>query len=804
LEFQIYLKIASYYTLNIPTVLKNYFKTAWRNLLKSKFYSLINMSGLTIGLAVGILILLWVRDEHSFNSFHKKGADIFRVELFGGTGATKQIWPMIVAPMGPLAKNELPEVVDQVRLFAKDMACYYKNEKSFAHEKVEFIDPSFFSMFDFQLLEGNAAHPFPDAHSVIITQQTAAKFFGDESAMGKVIKAQYGGDFRVSGIIKDPPRNSDIQFDMLMPMDFMAQWWRDRKVDINHDFGNYRYATYLQLRPGASPKGLSARITHIHLRNMPQDIDAEYLVLPLAKMHLYNADGSDAGAQTVAIFRIIALLILAIACINYVNLSTARAMLRSREVSMRKIVGAARIHLFLQFVVETALIFLLSSTLAVVLVALAMPLFNEVAGRQLVFDITNRAMWTAIGCTIGATILASSIYPAMLLSSFDPLKVLRSRLPTGRGDVAFRKVLVVIQFACSVSLIVGTLVVYRQLDYIRHKDLGYDRSHVFSFDMGNMRAAYAMAKTELLKLPGVQGVSGSSETIVNFAEPGGNVDWDGRPANQIFNPRQVQVAENFFPFFKIQLVEGEAFTGTNADSSRIVINEAAVKEMGLKHPLGTRYRYGSFKGTIVGVVKDFHSGSMRDKIMSAVFSRPPNWWLTRMYVRASDKEAAAAIRVATTQFRQFNPGEPFSYDFLDDSFNHLYQSEEREGKLFLWFAAIAILISCLGLFALSAYATQLRFREIGIRKVLGASVSRIVALLTKEFVWMVLLSILIAIPVAWYAMMQWLAGFAYRTDLNWAVFPIAAAVTIGTALLTVSFQAVKAASANPVESLKTE
>jgi len=785
-------------------MLKNYFKTAWRNLLKNKFYSLINMAGLTVGLAVGILILLWVNDERSYDSFHKKGADIYRMELFGGTGATRQIWPAVVAPMGPLAKNELPEVVDQARMYDNDWAFHYKREKLFVHEKVEFTDPSFFSMFDFPLVEGNASRPFADAHSVVITQQTARKFFGEEPAIGKVVTNENNENYTVSGVIKDPPRNSGIRFDMLIPMDRLAQWFREGNIDINHDFGTYRYVTFLQLRHGASPAGLPARLTRIHLRNMPGDIDADYLLLPLKKMHLYNADGSDAGAQTVNIFMIVALLILTIACINYVNLSTARAMLRSKEVSMRKIVGAAKIHLFLQFVVETAFLFLFSAILAVVLVGLAMPLFNHVAGKQLVFDITNGSMWTVIGCTIGATLLASSIYPALLLSSFDPLKVLRSRLSIGRGSVNFRKVLVVIQFACSVSLIVGTLVIYRQLNYIRHKDLGYDKTHVFSFEMGKMRPAYATAKTQLLGLAGVQEVSGSTNSIIDFNVPGGNVEWDGKPANQIFNPRQVAVDENFFSFFKIQLVKGEGFTGTNADSSRFMLNEAAVKEMGLNHPLGTRYRYYSFKGTIVGVVKDFHFGSMREKIMSAVFFRPPNWWLTRMYVRTTGENAPAAIRVASTLFSQYNPGEPFSYDFLDDSFNHLYQSEQREGTLFFCLAAIAILISCLGLFALAAYATHLRFREIGIRKVLGASVPRIVALLAKDFVRLVLLGILIAVPVAWYAMKQWLAGFAYRTDLHWTVFLAAAVATIAIALLTISLQSLKAAIANPAASLKTE
>ena len=467
-------------------------------------------------------------------------------------------------------------------------------------------------------------------------------------------------------------------------MDRWAQFYREHGNDINHDFGSYRYAIYLQLRHGVSAVGLPARLTRIHLRNMPEDIDADYLLLPLNKMHLYNADGSDAGAQTVTIFMIIALLILSIACINYVNLSTARAMLRSREVSMRKIMGAAKIYLFLQFVVETALLFLISATLAVLLVALAMPLFNHVAGKQLVFDISSGAMWAVIGFTIGATLLASSIYPALLLSSFDPLKVLRSRFSSSWGDVTFRKVLVVLQFSCSVSLIVGTLVVYRQLNYIRHKDLGYDRSHVLSFEMGNMRGAYGTAKAQLLGLSGVQGISGSTNSIIDFGGPGGNVEWEGKPANQIFNPRQVVVDENFFPFFKIQLVQGEGFTGTKADSSRFVLNESAVKEMGLVHPLGTRYQYGRLKGTIVGVVRDFHFASMREKITSAVFSRPPNLRISLMYVRTTGLHAAATIAAASSFIPNTIPVNPSAMIFSTSPSTIYISQRSGKGLIFLF------------------------------------------------------------------------------------------------------------------------
>jgi len=786
-------------------MLRNYFKTAWRSLLNHKFYSLINLAGLTLGLVIGILILLWVQDERSFDAFHKNTANIYRMELFGGTGASKQIWSVTVAPMGPLAKKDLPEVEEQTRLSYNYFYSLYKyRDKVFSDQKAYVTDPSFFTMFDFPLIQGDPARPFPDNHSVVITKKTAKKFFGAEDPMGKVINADDKENFKVTGVIDDFPLNSSFQFDILMPMSLMAQKQLENKVDINHDFNYYQYLTFVQLKPGTSIKAEEKKLNRIHLSQSPQDTDADYLLLPLAKMHLYNADGTDAGAQTVNIFTIIALLILAIACINYVNLSTARAILRAKEVSMRKIVGAARLQLFLQFIVETALLFMIAATAAVFLVWIAIPMFNQLSGKHLEFHLDDPHMWTVFGCTILATLVASSIYPAMLLSSFDPLKALKSKVSIGRGDAGFRKVLVVLQFTASVILIVGTLVIYRQLNYIRSKDLGYDKSHILSFWMrGNMSDHYESAKEQLLKQPGVQDVTTSSHSVIDMQGISGNNDWDGKAPNQTFIVHPNWVDKNFLSFFKMQLISGSGFTGTKADSTHFILNETAIKEMNMLNPIGKRFRLGKTNGTITGVVKDFHFASMKEKIAPAVFCFDPHR-LTRMYIKTSGASAAEVIKAATGLFKQYNIDYPFSYAWLDDSFNQLYQSEEREGTLFFYFAGIAILISCLGLFALAAYTTNIRFREIGIRKVLGASVTGIVKLLARDFALLVLLGVVIATPVAWYGMNRWLEGFAYRTAIGWPVFALAGSITLTIAMLTISYQAIKAAVANPIDSLHSE
>jgi putative ABC transport system permease protein len=784
---------------------RNYLKTAWRNLVKNKFYSLINIVGLSAGLAVGILILLWVQDELSFDSFHKKTADIYRLECFGGTGASKQIWDDIVAPIGPLAQQQLPEVIDQVRLSENYFYSLYKyQDKAFGNESVSCVDPSFFSVFDFPLIKGDPAHPFPDDQSVVLTQKTAKKYFGDQDPMGKVIVADGKVNFTVTGLIRDFPENSSMQFDMLMPMTLMAKkLWVSDSSNINTDFVQFNYTTFLLLKPGTSLKNLSARLYNIHIHHKSDDTDVEYLLLPLAKMHLYHADLTDAGIGTVRVFMIIALLILVIACINYVNLSTARALLRSKEISMRKIVGAAKTHLFLQFIVETGLLFILAAILALALISASIPLFNQVSGKQLVFDLTNAHIWQVIGITILGTLIASSIYPALLLSSFDPLKALKSKVKTSVADALFRKILVVVQFSASMILIVGTLVISRQMNYIRAKELGYNKDHVLSFWMRDMTKGYDAARAELLKQPGVVGVTRASGNIVHMGGITGSSDWDGKGANQTFIVHPMGIDKDFLSFFNMQLAAGEGFNGTKADSMHFILNEAAVKEIGLKDPVGKRFKMWQTNGTIVGVVKDFHFASMKEKIGPAVFYSLPSR-LTRMYIRTDGGDPAKVIAAAQTQFKRYNNDYPFGYTFLDDSFNRLYQSEQQESTLFVYFTAIAIMISCLGLLGLAAFSANTRFREIGVRKVLGASVTGIMTLLAKDFIKLVLLAIVIAIPIAWYAMDNWLQGFAYRTQIGYGVFVFSGLIALSISLATISWQAIKAALMNPVKSLRSE
>lgn len=785
---------------------KNYFKTAWRHLLKNKFYSFLNIAGLSIGLAIGILILLWVQDELSFDNFHQRAARIYRLENWGGTGTSKQIWTVTVAPITTLAKKEIPEIEEVVRLTSNNTYTLFTyGNNTFVEENSVFTDPSLFSVFDFPLIKGNPAAPFPDEHSVVLTASMASRYFGKDDPMGKIILANDSVPFRVSGIVADMPKNSFLGTGLFLPLSLLHRDMYGNKTGLNetNDFHQYQYVSFVLLRPGASPQALPPKLFNIHIRNKPDDTDVEYLLQPLAKMHLYNADGTNRGIETVRMFMLIAVLILAIACINYVNLSTARSLLRSKEVSLRKIVGAARFQLFLQFMTETAVLFVLAALLSTALMSLLMPAFNHLSGKELVLDFTNIHIWKVMLLTITGTLVASSIYPAILLSSFEPIRAMKGKIAARLSDALFRKILVVTQFAFSVILIAGTLVVSRQLHYMRSKELGYDKSQVFSFSMRNMSSRYDAVKASLLQQPGVLAVTRSSDNIISLDGQTGNNDWDGKGANETLILHPNAIDRDFIPFFKMALVEGSNFTGTAADSLHFILNETAVKAMRLKNPIGKRFRLWQHTGIISGVVKDFHFASMRQKIEPAVFFYSPQD-NSRIYVKTTGKDASKAIAAAAREWKQYNAGFPFSYAFLDETFSSMYRSEEQTGELFNVFAAVAILISCLGLFGLAAYTAQVRTREIGVRKVLGASVPSIIGLLAKDFIKLVVLAIVVAVPLAWYIMNKWLQNFAYKIQIGWAIFAAAGLAAICIALFTISFQSVKSALANPVKSLRTE
>jgi putative ABC transport system permease protein len=789
-------------------MIRNYFKTAWRNLLKNKFYSAINIIGLTVGLTVGLLILLWVNDELSFDHFHTKIAQIYKIEAKMGKGANQQIWTGVQAPVATFGLREVPGIVNATR-FAQnwDYSVYrYKNKiLDVGTYGAYYTDTSIFKMFDFKLLVGNVNKPFPNDQTIILTQSTAKRFFGNENPIGKVLQADSHDNYTVAGIVQDMPGNSTIKFDMLFSIAVNDKrnyngkgYWKS----MDSDWGNYYYDTYLQLQPGVSAQAVADKLTQIHIKNQAGTSGINYLAQPLSQLHLYNADGTSSGIQTVRVFLIVSILILLIACINYINLSTARSMLRSKEVSIRKIIGAARDQLFIQFVIETVLFFSIALLLAFGLIELLMPLYNNVSGKQMEFNLLDAGIWKVIGITIIATLAASSIYPALLLSSFKPISALKGKISLGVGNTSFRKTLVVCQFVFSIALIIGTLIINQQLKYIREKDLGYDKSYVFGFGMRDMQKNYEAIRSQLLNTPGIKDVTTASADIVSIDNNTGDTDWDGKEPGSNFEIRSIGVAKNYIDFFKLKLVAGSNFLGIKSDTAHYILNETAVREAGITNPIGKRFKLHEQNGIIIGVLKDFHLASLKQKIEPAVFFYTPDNW--KMYVRTTGKDAPKAIAAAQKIYTQYNPAFPFNYTFLDDSYNEMYKSDERSGTLFSWFAGIAILISCLGLFGLATYTAQVKVKEIGIRKVLGASVANITSMLSMDFLKLVGISIVIATPIAWWAMNKWLQDFVYRINIQWWVFALAGVMALAIAFATISFQAIKAALANPVKSLRSE
>ncbi|HZY79303.1 MAG TPA: ABC transporter permease [Cyclobacteriaceae bacterium] len=779
-----------------------YIRVAWRNIAGSKFYSSLNLLGLTLGLAVGLLILLWVNNEISYDSFHSKRDRIFRLNTHLESSGTKFAVEVTQAAIGAHALTDVPGVENVVRFTTLNNWSMFTYEKTaLKANEMSFVDPSFLQMFDFDLVKGNRNNLFPTVYSVVLTQSEARRFFGDADPIGKTISGDNRDVFTVSAVLKDFPKNSSIGSDMFFSTDLRKKMYIDQgRGTLDDDWGDYGWRIFLELQPGVSITEVAEKLSRINQDHQPglKPIDAGFYSLQsINDIHLYAADGTPVLYRTVRIFSFIALLILAVAAINYVNLTTARALIRSKEVSIRKVIGATRSQLFVQFVVHTCLFFLISVVFAFGLMAISMPLYNNLAGKDLQFNPFDLGLWKVIGTTLVVILVASSIYPASLLSSFHPVQALRSRFTIGGSS--FRKVLVVGQFAFSIGLIICTTIISRQLSFLLESELGFDKSSVFFVQMDNMSSHYEAAKAELLSNPSIESVSAANGNIVARWGATLDVDWDGKDPNEGFFIHDMIIDENFMPLIKMQLSEGRNFIGAG-DSAHFILNETAVKETGIKDPIGKRFRWHRTEGTIIGVVKDFHFTPLTNRIQPFVLAYRPS--AGNLYVRVSNNNNEQAIGAVENIWSRYNPGSPFSYTFIEDSYNRHYTSDQRTGRLFTLFTGIAIVISCLGLLGLITYTAQLKVKEIGIRKVLGATVSTIVVLLTRNFLVLIAVSILIALPTAWWVMDKWLSDFPYRTEVPWWVYGISCMAAIGIALFTICFQSVRAAIENPVKSLR--
>lgn len=791
-------------------MIKNYLKTAWRNLKASKFYTLINMSGLAIGLATAIMLLLWVRHELSYDRFHQDYRNIYLLSAHFMSGDKETSWSGVPGALSVFAKS-IPQVRSLVRISEDEGQVLADGDrrKLIDGNHTAFVDSTFFSIFDFPLLRGHRQQLFPNSHSAVISRSLAVKIFNSVDVLGKLILFRKE-HFTITGVMEDFPENSSLQLDALFPMSLYAQQFTanggngDWKT-IDEDLGNYAFKTYVKLQASTDPAAAARDFTAAYKKARNGDSKTKFTLQNLAGIHLTAIDGNDAALKMVHIFLLVAILLLAIAAINYVNLSTARSLIRAREVGIRKIIGATKFQLFFQFVTETLLLFAVATAIAIGLIFLLMPLYNRISGKALHFSLADAQMWKVIGLSILGTLAASSIYPALVLSSFRPAQSIKGRAAGGMSAGLFRKILVVFQFTISVCLIISTLVISRQMAYVRQMDLGYDKNYVFTVPLSHEVVNHIDAvKNELKKETGVVGVSLSNiYDMSNFGNATGDLNWEGKPEGRSQIIGQALVDEDFIPTMGIQLLEGGNFSGSPADSNHYIVNEAAVKAMGLKPPyVGQPITFHERRGVIIGVMKDFNFQPLKEKITPILFF---TWWKGNiLFIRTTAKDAQQAIAAAERQYKKYAGDLPFSYSFLDKQFEEKYRADQRAGMLFKLFALIAIFISCLGLLGLATYMAQVRTKEIGVRKVLGASIANVVNLLGKDFILLVALAILLAVPAAWYGMNKWLEDFAYRITIRWWMFALAGLLAIFIAMATISYQAIKAAVANPVNALRNE
>lgn len=789
---------------------RNYIKTAWRSLWKNKFYSAVNILGLSIGLTTAILLLLWIQDETSFDTFNKDHERIYNLSSHFDANGKEQVWNGVPGPLYNYARS-LAQVEEVTRINDDwGVTVHQPNSTKLVSDlHIAFVDSSFFNVFSFKLQKGSIARPFPLINNVLLTTATAKKIFGTDEVVGKVIMYDTAS-FIVSGVLADFPQNSSLRFDLLLPMSFYARMFTawggngDWKT-IDEDLGNYAYDTYVKLQPGTNSTTVGNALTKAYKDARNGESNSKFMLQPLADKHLIAADGNRSALRIVQVFTIITILLLAIAAVNYVNLSTARAMARAKEVSVRKIVGANKMQLFIQFVVETMIIFSIATTLALVFAGLLVPAYNSLSGKSLEFSLADPSVWMLVSAAVLGTLVLAGVYPAIHLSSFNPIHSLKGKLNQSLSNILLRKVLVVFQFSISVILIICTLIIGRQMQYISKINLGYNKEYVFTVALGEEAVGHIDAiKAELNKTPGISATSISS--VYNMADYGnstGDIEWPGKSKEDNMIVSSANVDKDFITLMNFAFIEGSNFTGTPSDTAAYVINETMAKQMGLKPPyVGKQMSLHESPGTVIGVVKDFHFKSLKDKIAPFVF-----WthrWKNILYVKTTAAGAQQAIKSVENVYKKYPANNPFAYSFVDTKFDALYKSDNRTRLLFNIFAGIAIFISCLGLLALATYSAQLRTKEIGVRKVLGASVTNIVNLLGKDFILLVLIAIIIAIPVAWYSMNKWLENFAYKTGISFWLFIAASFIAVGIALLTVSLQAIKAAMANPVKSLRTE
>ena len=778
-------------------MLRNYIKIAFRNIKRHKDVSLINITGLAIGITCCILILLWVQDELSFNLFHKKADSIYRINKKYQMGNETGYNFSTPFPLAQTIKENYPEIKDATKFYRNRLLVKHK-DKIFTEGRVCFTDPSFFNIFTFQFIQSRFKTALFEPNSAIITEDTAKKYFGNEEALGKILTFDNRFDYVVNGIIENIPTNSDIRYDIFLPISI------DTQTEEADNWGSHWLQTYALLQEDASSDKVEQKLSALIKERLPEE-KISLVLQPFKKIHLYSIEGQPDGMKYVYFFTVIAFSILIIACINFMNLYTARSEKRAREVGLRKVVGAKKTQIVRQFFGESILYTLLALITAFILVEFIRPAFNELTGKNLILDYSNIELVGGLILIAVFTGILSGSYPAIFLSSFQPVNVLRGNKAKNKNSL--RKLLVVFQFSLSIILMICTGIIYSQLKFIQRKDLGFKKDNiVYTVMNAEMRDKYESVKSELVRQPEISGVTKSSSLPSEIWSIMRGLTWEGKETDEGAAFAFASIGYDYFETLGMEMVQGRSFSKKfPSDSNNYIFNEKAIEVMGMDDPVGRPFGADDSEdaGQIIGVVKDFHFLPVTYEIEPLIMVMDPDYD-RYLLINTHSEDIQNTMSKIEKIWANFFPEYPFEFQFLDEQYDMIYRNETRLGKIFGYFVILTIFISCLGLFGLASFTAEQRTKEIGIRKVHGASTSNIVFILSKEFAKWVLLANIAAWPIAYFAMNNWLSNFAYRTEIGIGIFILSGCLALLIALLTVSSQAIRAATANPVDVLKYE
>jgi putative ABC transport system permease protein len=791
-------------------MIKNFFRIAVRNISRHKGFTFINVTGLAVGLAASLLILLWVQDELSYDKFNRNGENIYRVEedqFYSGERYHVTVTPV---PSGPVWKEKIPEIKEQVRINLWLPRVLFKyDDKIFFESSIAAVDSTLLKIFSLPLSLGDPGSALNSPHSIILTQKLASKYFGNINPVGKTLTVENSAQFTVTGVFKEIPGNSMLNFSAVIPYSYLKEIGR-----ADNSWGNNSIFTFAQIEKGADIKSVNKKLTEIVVENAPQ-ITTKYSLFPLLDIHLHGQFGfkeTRGPVIVVSIFTLIAIFVLLIACINFINLSTAKASGRGKEIGIKKVAGADQTSLIVQFMLESLLLVTIAMLLALILVGLSLDLFNNISGKSFnlndLFQLRFIINFIIVGLIAG---IVSGIYPAIYLSSFKPVTVLKGEGVSSKGSGKLRQILVVIQFTLSILIAISAIFMYKQLIFLQNKDLGYNKENLICIPMpDNMKPRYNSFKRELEKETLIQGVTASMWNPTSMGSNSGGASWDGKDPD-----KQVLIGTNGIDYDYLKTMNMELKSGRDfskdfpADMARdttgnFLVNEEVVKLMGIGDPVGKNFRFMGLNGTITGVLKNFHFKGADQAIEPMAFALAPFSYLRVILIRLTPGNIPESLKAVERTWKVIVPEYPLDYTFIDQDYDRLFRAQMRLTGLLKYFTLLAVIIACLGLYGLSSYSAERRTNEVGIRKVMGAGSFTVMYTLAGEFLLPVLIAIIIAIPLGWIIVTNLLKQFAYRIDLSIYIFALIALGAVVIAMLTVSFQAYKATGINPAEALKIE